>query len=103
MKFTTNNAARLRADLQGMAHDIEQLLHNMGDATEEEFGTLRMRGRSRLHAARERLDRVGHGAAVRLRDVGGRTQDYVQHNPWRVIGIAAATAYLMGMLIRSRR
>lgn len=102
MKLTTNNASRLRADLKDVAHDIEQLLHDMSDVTEEEFESFRMQGRSRLRAARDRLDRMSQGAAVRMREFGGRTQEYVHDNPWRVIGVAAATAYLMGMLFRSR-
>lgn len=103
MRISTSNASRLKADLRNVAHDIERVLHNMSEAAEDRTGNLRLRARERLSSARDRLDDLGHGAALRAREVGGRTQHYVHENPWRVLGAAVATAYLVGWLMRSRR
>lgn len=98
-----NNTARVRANLQHMGRDIERLLQDMGDATEERVDTVRSRTRAGLRATRERLGEMEHDTARRLRAVGGRTQDYVRSNPWRVVGAAVAVAYLVSVLVRSRR
>lgn len=98
-----NNSARVRANLQNMARDIEHLLQDMSDATGEQVDTVRSRTRAGLRAARGRLGEMEHDTARRLRVAGERTQDYVRRNPWRVVGAAAAVAYLVSVLIRSRR
>jgi ElaB/YqjD/DUF883 family membrane-anchored ribosome-binding protein len=102
MKLATNNT-RLRSELRHLAQDIEHLLHNMTDATEEHVDTVRSRTRAGLNATRERLGDMGHGTARQLRAVGSRTSGYVRRNPWRVVGVAVAAAYLLGVLVRSRR
>lgn len=85
---------RLKADLRMIAEDIDQLLRDVSLGAGERGGEFRRR----LQGARERLDRLEQGAADQLHEATVRTGRFVHEQPWRVVGAAAAVAFVLGML-----
>ncbi len=103
MHTTLSNSARqlrddLRRDLGSVAHDIEELITHLGDATGDQSEALRAKARRALDGVRD----IEHDAEARFAGLGTRTQRYVHANPWRVLGVAAATAYALGLLTRTQ-
>ena len=94
---------RLRHDLRNVVEDVEHILENTAQATGEHAEALRSQARERLHRIRTRLGEMEREAAGRMHIVSVCTNDYVRQRPWRVIGGAAAFAFVLGMLARPRR
>lgn len=88
----------LRKDLGSVARDIETLLEHLGETATEQADALKARARDALDGAHA----IERQAQSRLDHLGVQAQDYVHRNPWRVVGIAAATAYALGLLTRAR-
>lgn len=91
---------QLKEDLRVVAEDIEQLLEDVGEDAGEQNEKLRQR----LHAVRERLERLQQDTTDRLRRASAQGNRYVHENPWGVVGVAATVSFLLGMLsTRSHR
>jgi ElaB/YqjD/DUF883 family membrane-anchored ribosome-binding protein len=94
---------RLRQDLRHVVEDLEQVLRSAVHATGEEASELKSQAVDRLHDARLRLGDMERDAADRVREAAQLAKGYVQQHPWAVIGGASTVAFLLGMLVRSRR
>ncbi len=91
---------RLKDDLHLIAEDIERLLQDVGEGAGEQDERLRRR----LHAMRDRLARLENEVVYRVRKASDRAGRYVHDNPWGIVGAAAVTSFLVGLLsARSRR
>jgi len=83
-----NNKERMGRDIGGMVNDAKELLRNYGG--------------KHIDTARESLTQaqgVVSDAAKQYADV---TDEYVRGNPWKALGIAAATGVLVGILLSRR-
>jgi ElaB/YqjD/DUF883 family membrane-anchored ribosome-binding protein len=79
---------RMGRDIGGMVNDAKDLLKNYGG--------------KHIDAAREgftQAQTVMTDAAKQYADV---TDEYVRANPWKALGIAAATGVLVGILLARR-
>lgn len=87
----------LVADLKCIVNDADDLLKRVSDATSEELGTAR-RGiiarlsdaRSKAHDARVVVTRIPRGVAA-------ATHDYIDANPWKVIGVASLLGFVAAL------
>lgn len=73
MNSLRSDVTRLRAGFQDISHSLDRLLDDMAGNVE-----------------------VNTGKA--LRNAATHTQAFVHRNPWQVVGIAAAAAFLLGLL-----
>jgi len=83
-----NNKERMGRDIGGMVNEAKDLLKNYGGKHYE--------------AARDTFTQaqgVVSDAAKQYADV---TDEYVRGNPWKALGIAAATGVLVGILLALR-
>lgn len=96
------NPDRLRHNLHTVVDDVEQILHDMSDATGEQAGELKSRAGSQLHDARDRLGEMERHTAAQLRHAGRQAQDYVRDHPWQLAGGLAAVAVALTMLSKTR-
>ncbi|MBK8578498.1 MAG: DUF883 domain-containing protein [Candidatus Accumulibacter sp.] len=93
---------KLVTDLRGVVDDADHLLKEVANSTAAEFAAARSSIGARLTDARYRIDGARAALTDRARFVADVTQEYVQENPWRVLGVTAAVAVLVGVLISRR-
>lgn len=89
---------RLVADFKRLIRDAEALLKATSDQTGEAIETARERALETLHDARAQLDELEDDLIHRTRAAARATNDLVHERPWEAVGIAAAVAFLLGML-----
>ena len=100
MTQTTTDATkdRILDEFDAVVDQTEQLLKSVAGAGSDQAGAFRAGVEQSYAAAAERLaklreEALGHaGAAVRA------TDDYVQDNPWRAVGMVAAGAAIAGLI-----
>ena len=94
--------AQVVRDLKGLVADSESLLKEVLNASSEEFTAGRGRIDDRLGEASVRLDKARVAAGRRMGEAADITHEYVVHNPWKVLGAAAAVGVIIGSMLRSR-
>lgn len=102
MSDTTLAKEKLAADFRAMMDDIDALMTATGNQAEGEVKALRARIRDRLDGAKERLLDAQHEAVERAKAAATATDNYVHEKPWQAIGVAAAVALAVGVLIGRR-
>lgn len=81
------------------AHDLLQLI---ADKTSENVTDLRFRLEDKIAKYKKDLARLQAAFIQRVKEAGQATDDYVHHEPWKAIGIAAGIAFVAGVLICRR-
>lgn len=92
----------LENDLKTVVGDAGNLLNEVANSTVEEFAAVRNRVEARFDDARASLHEARLAVAGKAKGAADATQKYVIDNPWKVIGIMAATGVIVGLL-SSRR
>lgn len=95
-KYPTTDAQQ---GLREVAHDMEEILHKLGDVAGDQADELKGKARSALDSLRD----IEQRTQARLQAAGHETQQFVHENPWAVIAVAALSAYVLGFLTRPRR
>jgi len=93
---------KLAQDLRVVINDAEALLRSSAEQVGDGAAHWRSSTQDRLHSMQSRLLALQNGTAERLRSAGRNTQQYVQENPWKSIGIASSVALLAGFLMNRR-
>ena len=86
----------------GLVADTESLLKEVLNASGDEFTAVRARIDDRLGEASVRLDKARAAASRRMGEAAECTHEYVVHNPWKALGVAAAVGLIIGTMLRSR-
>lgn len=99
--MTDSHAARdkLVHDFNEVVADTEQLLKSVASAGGEKTQALRANVEQSLAVARERLKELQQEAAERTRAAATRADRYVHDNPWQSLGIVAAVAAVLGVVL----
>jgi ElaB/YqjD/DUF883 family membrane-anchored ribosome-binding protein len=97
-----DTAARLQSDLAAVMSDAEALLLASTQQDGDRLNEARDRIRESLEAVRKRLLDVERSALHQGEDAMRATEQYVRHNPWQSIGIAAGIGLLVGALLARR-
>jgi len=96
---TTESRDRLVSSLRSVIRDAEDLLKASGEQASDSYDNARSRLQSTMESARAGLTNAKDTISARSRDVAYATDDYVQENPWRSIGMAAIVGIAVGMLL----
>jgi len=89
---------KLYEEFTTVVAETEQLLKSVTAAGTEKAGTLKAGVADGIATAAQRLARIRDDAAAHAKFAAKSTDEYVQENPWRAVGIAAAFAGLAGLL-----
>lgn len=93
---------KLISDVKVVIADAEELLRATANSAGDKAADLRAKLQDRLAAARIKLADAEAVVVDKAKAVGRVTDDYVQDNPWRSVGIAAGFGFIVGLLIGRR-
>lgn len=96
------NKEKLIADFKVVVADTEELLRATASQAGDKASDLRVKIQARLADAKIRLADAEAALVDKARLVGRATDDYVNDNPWRSVGIAAGVGLIIGLLIGRR-
>ncbi|MDR6493595.1 ElaB/YqjD/DUF883 family membrane-anchored ribosome-binding protein [Paraburkholderia terricola] len=85
-------------DLRVLLKDSEEMLRLAANVPGEGVGVLRDKLGTHVETLQSALGDAQQGAQRRYRVAAVNTKQYVRHNPWRAIGIAAGVGFLLGVL-----
>ena len=100
--LSVNSKQKLVADMKGVVADAEEILRATAGVAGDKMGDLRERIGERLRDAKLRLADAEAALVDRTKAAARATDDYVQENPWRAVGIAAGIGLLLGVIIGRR-
>ena len=92
----------LITDMKVVLTDVEDLLNAAQAATGETAAALREKAAGRLKLATEKLTDLQEAALLKGKEAVKVTDEYVHDHPWTAVGIAAATGFLIGLLVSRR-
>ena len=98
----SDNKQKLVSDMKVVVSDAEEILRASAGVAGEKVANLRERFGERLVDAKMRLAEAEGELYNRTRAAATATDDYVNENPWRAVGIAAGVGLLLGIIIGRR-
>ncbi|HEX8612984.1 MAG TPA: DUF883 domain-containing protein [Telluria sp.] len=93
---------QLMNDLKSVIQDAEQWLRHGSQLTGEELQAAKAKFERTLTSAKADLIRLEEAVVEKTKIAAKATDEYVQENPWKSVGVAAAAGILIGMLISRR-
>lgn len=93
---------KLVQDIKGVVKDADYLLKDVAASTAAGFSAARAHIGTRLADARYRFDDARTVVADKAKFAADATHEYVQENPWKVLGLAAVVGLLIGVVISRR-
>jgi ElaB/YqjD/DUF883 family membrane-anchored ribosome-binding protein len=93
----------LTREFHNLVADVEDLVQATSALTGEELARAKLKLQARVTAARAYIGDVANDMSEQVRSGATSADDYVRAQPWRVIGITAAAALLIGFLFGRRR
>lgn len=102
MSNTTAAKDKLVTDLKLVVADTEELLRATAGQAGEKVAELRARLEKRLQESKLALGDVQVLATEKAKAAAHATDEFVHAEPWKAIGIAAALALALGVLIGRR-
>jgi len=79
--------------------DAEELLRLIADQASESVTDLRFRLEDKIAKHKKELARLQQATITKVKEVGQATDEYVHHEPWKAIGMAAGLAFILGLLV----
>jgi ElaB/YqjD/DUF883 family membrane-anchored ribosome-binding protein len=89
---------RLYDEFNTVVTETEQLLKSVASAGTDKAGALKEGVAKSLSEAADRLEKVRSQAMEQANAAARATDEYVQGNPWRAVGIVAALAGAAGII-----
>lgn len=96
------NKEKLVQDFKTVYTDVEELLRATASQTGEKVAALRERLQDHMHKAKDHLAEAKEIAIEKTKEAARATDDYVNENPWKAVGIAAGVGLVIGLLIGRR-
>ena len=96
------NKQKFVSDMKVVVADAEEILRATAGVAGDKMGDMRERVGERLRDAKLRLADAEAALVDRTKAAARATDDYVQENPWRAVGIAAGIGLLLGVIIGRR-
>lgn len=101
-QFLNAEKEKLLADVRSVLNHTEELLASAGEEGGAKAQELRNKLGANLKLAKERLLEAEKLTVAKARAAAKVTDQYVHEHPWKAIGIAAAIAFLLGLLVSRR-
>jgi ElaB/YqjD/DUF883 family membrane-anchored ribosome-binding protein len=100
-KIPTQTGARdqLMADLKSVIADAEAWLRHGGSLTGEELKAAKAKFERTIINAKDDLIRLEEAVVEKTKAAAKATDEYVQENPWKAVGLGAALGLVVGLLI----
>lgn len=89
---------RLLGEFDTVVEQTEQLLKSVASAGGEHAGAMRASVEQTFASASDRLARMRKDALAQAGTAADATDEYVQANPWRALGIVAVAAGITGLV-----
>ena len=89
-------------DTKLLLSDAQEILHLIAYQTTESVTDLRFRLEDKIAKYKKDLARLQDATVTKVTEAGRATDDYVHKEPWKVIGITAGIAFVLGMLVCRR-
>lgn len=99
VKALQQSKDKLVADLKLVVDDAQSLLKEAMDTSAEGITAVPAYLEERLNAAKGNLQRVKGVIESRAKQASAVTHVYVQENPWKSIGFAAAASVIVSFLL----
>ncbi len=90
------------SDMRVVVADAEEILRATAGVAGEKMADLRERVGERLRDAKLRIADAEAALVDTTKAAARPTDDYVNQNPWRAVGIAAGVGLLLGIIIGRR-
>lgn len=94
---------KLMQDLRLVVSDADELLRATAGQAGEKLNEARERIKLNLVTVKENLAIAQERITIKAKQAAKATDEYVQDNPWKSVGIAAGAGLLIGMLISRGR
>ena len=105
MNETVNESVsrdKLVADMKAVITDADELLRATAGQAGEKLQAARARAEESVRRARAKVVDAEQVAMAKSKAAAQATDDYVQSNPWKAVGLAGAIGVIVGMLIARR-
>jgi ElaB/YqjD/DUF883 family membrane-anchored ribosome-binding protein len=89
-------------DLSNTLTEAQDMLGRAATETGARASDIRSQVSDKLAAAKLKLQDLQDDAIERAKAAAQVTDDYVRDNPWQAIGVSAAVAFLIGVLVSRR-
>jgi len=97
-----SNKQKFVSDMRAVVADAEEILRATAGVAGEKMADLRERVGERLRDAKLRIADAEAALVDKTKAAARVTDDYVNDNPWRAVGIAAGVGLLLGIIIARR-
>ncbi len=102
MNFLNHNTEHLVADFNQVIADAEALLKETAEQSGEQVSEVRAKVELSLNKIKRKLSEVEHEVVNKTRAAVDATDNYVQHQPWQAVTVAATLGLLAGWLLARR-
>jgi ElaB/YqjD/DUF883 family membrane-anchored ribosome-binding protein len=102
VEMEKGTTGKLVEDLKAVVADAEELLKATADQTGERIAAARAKAEESLTAAKARLTEEEVALMAKTRAAAKAAEDYVWANPCKAMGITAAVAFVLGILVARR-
>jgi len=93
---------KLVGDLKAVVNDAEELLKATAHQTGDKIASVRAKAEESLKTAKARIAEEGKVAMEKAKSAAKSTDEFVQANPWKAVGVGAVAGLLLGLLISRR-
>ena len=94
--------AELVAEFKTVIADAEALIKATANQGGEKVDQLRSQAEASLASAKDKIEDLHEDLIEKGREAVKATDDYVQENPWKSVGIAAGIGLVIGLLVSRR-
>lgn len=94
--------AELVAEFKTVIADAEALIKATANHGGEKVDQLRSQAEASLASAKDKIEDLHEDLIEKGREAVKATDDYVQENPWKAVGIAAGIGLVIGLLVSRR-
>jgi ElaB/YqjD/DUF883 family membrane-anchored ribosome-binding protein len=100
-KIPTQSGTRdqLLSDLKTVVQDAEAWLRHSGQLTGDELKAAKAKFERTLVKAKDDIIRLEEAVVEKTKFAAKATDDYVQENPWKAVGLGTAIGVVIGLLL----
>jgi ElaB/YqjD/DUF883 family membrane-anchored ribosome-binding protein len=95
-------SSRIAGEFTNFVSDVEDLVKQTTSLTGDELTKAKQKLTKRLSDAKDTVSEFGGAMAARAKKTAHATNDYVQNEPWKAVGIGAVFGLLLGVVLSRR-